>query len=545
MIRTYKYGTRRWADQSSLAFREQLMLTRDLWNTAVTLEKEHEAAKDGLWAGHRITAGPWQEVIEAREKLAGLHKQAAAHRSADRTTRPRADTSALLDEARQGMRDALNKLAEAREQAYPELKEAFTELKQSCRTCQAKRSSPPDSLYKQFRRYGLGWGTVNDVLQRRLPAAMKMAREAGGEMRRKPGDGTGSLTVQLQTGRGKRQDLLPLPAVLEWSGNPWAKDCHLEMFTWQQRSKPIPQAHPEKFAQVRLRISERCTITLPFTMHRPLPEDGVIKEVKVTRSYKGGRYRMSIAFVVHVPDPVPPEGGIRFVQPRWKREQTGAILVATVGSTTVLPPVPHDLRNFVFPHEGGVSADIRMPSYIGDLLEQIAKRQGRRDQAQDGIRISMANALASDPVLEKEVGTAASTVIAIRRPEKLHRLAQQWPQDHPLHVQLDTWRRTDRHRYQSVAFETDQIIAHRRDAWKKAAAWVCDGARSLGMGNIPVAKLKVTPLPGEEDTGERGRKHIQDTAPGEMRQLMVIAALMRAIPVHDVTPGKIGNDDAE
>lgn len=545
MIRAYKYGCPWWADQRGTAFRYQLMLSSHLWNELVTIERQHSEDVARVWAEHPGTASQVLSVQQELSELARLRRQSAAERAEDRTTRIRQGTATLIADTKRNLGEASAKLSAAKEAEYPVLEEKFRKLAQSCRACTCRLSKPENSLYKQYRAYGLGWGTVNDILQRRYPVAVKAVKASpGAQLRYTRLDGTGTLTVQLQSGRGKMKDVPPVVSAfgaLCRDDGPWASACRIERREWQPSGtsrhhlqKPPSARRAAQLYTLHLSVDRDCRISLPFIMHRPLPDGAVVREVKITRRRTGYTYRMSVSLVVYIPDPVPVTSGPGIaVRMHWNAEDDGAVRIARISSLEPFPDVPAEIAGHVSLSPSRRDADICTDPGWREVLEKDDDIRSGRDRNLAAVIASLQASTTSTPDLREITGDVSHWRSAERVRDLLSHHGKEIRElDPALHAQLTWWKLTDIALRNHEMHEREQVAACMKDRYRKLAAWLCSTAGNILIQGTDISRMRERDADAEDSfAARRGREQIQAAAPGMFRQLLIQAADARGIPV--------------
>ena len=207
--RAWSFGCPHWADPGG-EFTEQLRLANSLWNALVEIARAHDEAKDAIWrsdAGVRAAVAACEKAALAVDQI---REEMRTARATDRSTLPRAHDSERLRAAREALASVRADLKAERKRALPALREQFS-------AGSAARRATVKATYSEYvQERGLGWGTYNDIVRRRFPAADKKVseRRAAGlhaEMHFRRFDGQGSLTVQVSRQAGL--PAAPFPAV--------------------------------------------------------------------------------------------------------------------------------------------------------------------------------------------------------------------------------------------------------------------------------------------------------------------------------------------
>lgn len=568
----YRYGCPSRADLPEAAM-EQLRLATSLWNALVAAEKAHQEEVAVLWARHPPVAAALEVLARAAEN-AGLAADAARQaRQEDGTTLPRKSDAARLKEAKRELAPAKKTVREAKNAVIEAgLEPGFAALKDSCRACQSGKTSRPGSLYREFRTLGLGWGTVNEVLARYRVAVAKVAATRlegkAAELRFHRWDGTGTLAVQVQR---EASDPVPSPALLASSEGKWRNTARIT--PWADPAGGAPKG-AARHGAARLHVADGLDVEVPLVVHRFLPADAEVKQILLSRTRIAGnaRLQVSVAFRTAAPVPRVTGSGVALTL-TWRAAGDGWLHAATVASTRPLGEVPHDLKGLIRLSPDRMSADLMFPPSWRAALERDDGIQGYRDKIVNAAREAAAEALKADPRLEELLGRTGAEVSRWQSPGRLAGLVLTWRRlaaegaasplalippglfdgagpvlscdKRGLHAHdLECWRMRDKHLWTFGSHERNQVLARRKDAYRKAAAWLLDGAQSLALQELDLAGLKRVPGLDREDPerSRRGRGNAHAVAPGELAAAVKEAAKARGVEVVAVKGRNVKGD---
>lgn len=544
--RVAAYGTPYWADPGPEVI-AQLRMATQLWNKLVEIERAHEEAKDAIWLSVPAVKDTAAALEDARAALSAAKERMLAARSQDRTTIPRREDASHLAQLRDGAATCAKRLTAARKEASAALQPAFAAAK-------AERATAIKATYPDFvQGRGLGWGTYNDIVRRRFPAAVAKVeerRKAGlpAQLRFRRFDGTGTLTVQIQHQAGA-----PPRTLRALNSGVHPKSATLSMTPWRDPGEGRPEG-AERHGLLRLAAGRGrghgpLRLELPVVLDRYMDAAADIAEVKLSRRATAGQYRWHVAIAYRLPAPGPRQSGVTLdVDFGWASGGTDVGLrVARVswGSQPPGPP-PDGIAPLVVM---GDCIEIWMPAQWRHLAGRPDAIRADRDDLFNMIRDKASGVLSADAGVLAAVARSnaeswaaagregeppaitAATVSRWRAPRRLAMLAGVWPQEHPLAADLEAWRRRDRHLHEFEAHERAQILSRRTDAYRKVAAWLAGSAREIVIKDIDVAAIRRVPDVGGEDTFEaRGsRRQIHFAAPGELRAAIESAARARGV----------------
>ncbi|WP_166345166.1 hypothetical protein [Phytoactinopolyspora limicola] len=520
----------------------QLRLAHELRNDLVRIERDHADAKARVWMEHPQIAAAQAAVDTAKTAVDEAEERARGERQRLRSTKISGALRDELRDLRARRKAAREDLAAARQEHWPAMQARFAAL-------QTERRAAIKDLYRVYcatsnpEARGLYWATHNHVVARHDTAVQqveaKRKRGEAAELRFHRWDGTGTLAVQLQRQAGDpaRSPELIASGEGQWRGvfqlRPWADPA----------IAPRPRGK-DRDGDITMALGGGRTLTLPVRVHRFIPADADITDVQLTRERVGPHYRLHVSVSVRLPHPDVPQTRRATAAVRLANQSSAAgILVARIAASVALPPAPRDLADVV--RVSGRSADVHVPDTWRALWRRDDDIRSIRDDRMEALREAVIAALTEDPTLGQQVGVPpwargdedgplrASVVAQWRAPRKFVWLARQWPAGHELAGQLEQWRHRDRHLWTFEAHERDALVAKRRDAYRKVAAWLCDVASEIALDGTDLAAARRVPDVSSEDKhGARGARRLAAfAAPGELRQAIENAARRRGISV--------------
>jgi hypothetical protein len=529
----YRYGCPSWADLDAEGMR-QLRLAHDLRNELVAVEKRYEVMLAAIWLSFSEVAAAQVAVDVATAEVERLSAEMLAARQGARSTVPAADAKTALTAARKARAAAKAELKQVKDALKPVMKARRVELDAAKRcaqgVCTKTTCTNPGEPhpYAEWTGRGLGYGTYTRTLDQHRAAASRVldARKRGEptEHRFHRWQGEGTLTVQIGFGTRVRGD---------W----WTLDDGRPAKEWLARDRRVHERVDARRRTLRLRIGRSREhgahwLELPVVIHRPVPEEAQVRWVQVTRRTVAGAPQLSVQLTLWVP-PVPDRSAGEAIDVDFSWASGGTttgVRVARISTASGnLPPVPADIADLV---TVGDWWEVWAPARWRDLLGRDDAIRADRSELLDDLRPAVVEALAADPALVEAVGVTAVQARLIKF-AKYDRLARSWPAEHPLWPRIEAWRRRDRHLWQYEANERQQVIARRRDAYRKVAAWLAAAARVVAIKDVDVAEARKRPGVDGEDTYEaRGsRRQIQFAAPSELRMAIENAAAQQGVRI--------------
>jgi transposase len=135
-----------------------------------------------------------------------------------------------------------------------------------------------------------------------------------------------------------------------------------------------------------------------------------------------------------------------------------------------------------------------------------------------------------------------------RSPARLAALALRWRTALPagdgaaeIAAMAEEWRRADRHLWEIEAHDRNQLSARRDNEWRKVAAWLARTARVIVIDDSDLAELRRRGDLGDDDPAlpglqqQKARARAAQAAPGRLRHYITRAAVLRSVPVQQVS----------
>lgn len=364
IARVYAYGCGDpTSDPNVLA---ELSRQHDLWDALVAIDREHERRRDeAARAAHPVYA-------ELRERIDALSEQIGAliqeRRDARKRARKKVDTpeiDARLDEL-VPQRRALWKEAKAA------LKEWAREHKETVRDLEQQRK---DEVKAARQASPAWWPNYNRVIDD-YNAARKTVRMKGRGLR--PVDRAredGVLTVQIQR---TKSGLGAAPHELMDGTVP-----NVQIAPVPDTAHGLNTPRGERKRQCRTRVTMRVDaaghkVTLPVTLHRPIPADGRVKSVQLAWKREGERIRARLCLTVSTPkrEAIPhPSRSACGVDIGWRLERDRSLRVVTVYDSA------GGVEHVRLPRDwmAGMDRVERLHTYIDDGLMELAEALHGRD----------------------------------------------------------------------------------------------------------------------------------------------------------------------
>ncbi len=539
----FAYGAQAKVDVPDQAM-SQLRLANGLWNALVEASRAYEDAKAVIWSQR-------PEVAEVEQRLAAIsaeHKELSdAVKAAKSEGRSRTAVPPVL-------RTRLKELTTQRRAERAVVKErksaAYDELAPSFHQASEARSAAVKATYATFvQERGLYWATYNAVLAgwQTASSRVKAARVGGqrSELRFHRFDGTGTWAVQLQRQAGDPERTWE---TLVGGESKWRNVVRVG----QEQLGEGRRLHPRTLLSVRIggARSEPVYLTVPVTMHRPIPPEGDITQIQVTRRRVGTHFRISVNFTVRLSAVTPAaRPGVVGLDLGWRSMPDGSLRVAVWEG--VAPQAPISLPGWMAPWvqvgAGGTSGEIVLPGDWSAEAEHMHKIRSLRDDKLNGVKAEIvawltahpegASALAdtwgaAHPMASKPLWQRPSDVGQWRSPGRFAALVLHWREhrqddDAEVFARCEAWRRQDRHLYEWEANTSAQLTARRREVYRTIANRLVSA-----YGHVVVEDMAIPEVTAKEHRAEEAdsyqadaaRAHARAAAPGMLRQALKQAA---------------------
>lgn len=575
----YRYGVPSWFDLPHEVKEQQFFLANRLWNTLVAERVRHAAVENDLWTKFPDVAAVMSELESAESIEDTARENVKKTRNSLRSTVPDPNTTNPLEDARDQTSSLRASLKSVKKKHRSEMNQLLADIgelaEHRCRSgncASSNRCKDPDNckdrchhncpdpdalrLYDEWTQQGLGWGTINDVMDKfriaenKVWDAWKNGQSADLKFHRWAGEGT--FTVQVQ--RSNQWAILDGRLGSEWLG----------------RERRIDEKIDEHRRTLRLQVGRGrefgpLMVDIPIVYQRPLPDDAEVKFIRVTRRTVAGQPRYSVQFTVKVPAPEPSVKSGRGIHVTFDVKTRGSdigVRVAKFGSNDEndgsLLPMPDNISDAVVKPQGGDFWTVVLPArWIKLELAKCDAIRKTRDNLLDEIRPGIVTALNEYPALVESTGFTAAQAKEMGF-NKYARLTRVWPgnevrvTDPKVHANLrkqlrehytakqlrglstlDLWIMRDRHLWSWEAHMRRQVFARRTDRYRKIAAWIADSVDLVTITPAQVSRTKkISDLTQEDTYAMRSQRSlIQFAAPYELERLLRWACTRRGVTI--------------
>lgn len=468
-VRVYSYGLPLGpAPECADLVDEQIVLARRYHNDLIAVERARRQAVRAIMGEVADVAAIEERIAALDAELQELRSQAKRTSAAERRRVPvSAEVKARIAELRAELKAARAERREARAALRDN-----AEVKARIAECNARANE----MRKLMRAAcGVYWGTY--LLVER---AIDQAARGKMDPRHRRWDGSGRIGVQLQGG-------LPVPAL-------FGSDSRIQIDQIPTDAMMGSRAHRRRATRttVRLRIGSegRAPIwaSFPVILHRPLPEDGVVKWAWAQRRRIGTRWRWELQLIVEARSftPLPKlRGDACAIDIGWRTRGDEGLRVGYLAN------------------ESGHVEELLLPRIILDRLRHADSLRAIRDRNFDVIRGELAAWLAENDVPDW-LRAATRHLHQWRSTARLASVAYRWREarfegDEGMFTRLDAWRRQDRHLYQWEASERSKAIGRRRDHYRVMAADLARRYSTIVLERVDLREIARLPQPEEED----------------------------------------------
>lgn len=433
----FEYGCLHPVDGEEIML-EQIKRRNNMWNSLVAIEKTYREA-----VRSEITIQNDQVTILVAE-LDATRKMIKQQRKAARSGK--VDISDLCKLAEKLKED----LTQARAAAKVEKKRIIEEKRTKLNEIESGRKELQKDVQHES---GLYWGNYDDVIAS-YDVARKRAMREGRELRFHRFDGTGKISVRWQNG-------LPVPELFNCA------DTRLQI-------NPVPEAawysdkrwERRKLARTKVRIRitsdenrKPIWLELPVIIHRPLPEDGIIRSASVIREKVGDKYSYKLVITVafepiqHIPAKNTAVG----IDLGWRSVKNG-------------------LRVAFWKDELGNGDDLVIPNRAISQFEKLDDLKSIRDKHFNDIRNTLLTFLTDNKDnLPDWLEEGTAMLAQWRSKGRLVFLIRKWQEnrfseDQEIVICLKEWMKQDKHLWDWESNLRDQIIKHRREIYRIFAA---------------------------------------------------------------------------
>lgn len=492
---------------------DELRRMNDLWNSLVETERCIQKSYTSLISNDDtcVFLGQINARYETRSNLINRR------RSIRRNPSTKGEASQLSD----AIKELGREITELRKSAVSARRDVRQRMASELRQLESSRRAQVKAARQNS---GLWWGNYNAVVKTYERGRRKTLRE-GGELRPKSYDGAGRITNQIQGGMSV--------AELFEGAHSQVKVHALPTDAWSHPSRGQRRRLQRTHLTVTVftREGERRTVTWPMVMHRPIPDDCLIKEVVVTRRNLGTGWRWQVVFTCtrgRSAQQLRSGIGIVAVATGWRLLSEG-IRVATVVSDRGDEKRPSFLV---------------LPRIIVDGFALIDSLRARRAALKNDVWSWLKGLdwrTAPDSLVVhvdslRQVGSPRASQMAslVFR----WRDYQEWDPEN--YRRLEEWRREDKRLLLWERNQREKLILRRTDLYRRLAREIVANASTVVLNRMDVATIGRLELPNgrENPLAKAARRYRTIAAISSLRNWIELQARKAGCQVYSIEASK-------
>ena len=483
-VKVYTYGLPHGPDELA-PVDEQIWRAHRYQNDLIAVERSRRAA-------YRLRIAEEIPSVAAEDAtIASLEEELEVTRAGIRYENANARRRRAGQEDRRTVADCTTALKAARERRKKAVKDGMTPEIKAALKAQDDRSREWAKLLRA--NCGVYWGTyllVEDAVKR-------AAKSKSDPQFRRWGDGEGRVGVQLQGGM----------TVAELNSG---TDTRLRLVvTDTNHTKPRGRLSMRIGSDGRTPVWSHWNVVI----HRPLPEEGVIKWAWCQRRKVGTRWRWELQMVVEEPDAmVVHPGGVCAIDVGWRLRDDGLRIGYLVDDES-------KERELVLPSE--IISKIEHPNEIRSV------RDKRFDLLKSQLGLWLAAHAEECPAWLVE---SLRYIDRWRSTARMRKVTCRWGRerfsgDEEIFELVEAWRRKDRHLYQWEASERDRALKRRREAYRLLAKEIAAAYATIIVEDFDLRNMAARPKAEEDDNQHApARRHRTLAAVSEFRAALEMMA---------------------
>lgn len=466
---------------------EQIQGRIRFWNKLVEIERAHrQVVRDELAVANDRSPQVAAELDAVREEI---KRQKKASRTG------KVDVSDLQEKAKVLKKELTQAMAKAKEQK----KRIAEENRERLNEIEAERRKLQKEAQHESKLY---WGNYDDIITSYQAARQRAMRE-GKELKFHRMDGTGKVSIRWSKG---------LPVEKVFKGDTYLQIDMVPEGAWysEKRSERRKLAR----TKVRIRVGSKSParapvwLELPMVMHRPLPENGIIRNAAVIRERVGDKFRYKLVITIAF-EPVchKPQGkGAVGIDLGWRRVEGG-------------------LRVAYWKDEAGRGGALVLPNRVFSQFEKIDDLKSIREQHFNNAK-NVLQTWMVDKKLPDWLKEDTATLSQWRGKGSMVMLIRKWrenrfPGDQEIFAYLEEWVKRDRHLWDWEVNLQDQLGRHRREIYRIFAAEIAKRYDSVFLEDFDLRAVSRKKKP-ESGTGG-------SNPPDRQRVIASVSTLRQAI----------------
>jgi transposase len=493
-IKVYRYGLLAPTENAHLVG-EQMWLAHRYQNTLIEIERARRAALRAVYVAHGDVAAMTAVCQAATAEVARLYRDAKAARSQSRKRQIPSEIG-----------DALKVAKEASREAQARLRAARLAIKTDPSVVASREQIEERAawLRRNARAYcGVYWGTYLGI-ESAVSQTAKMPLYDGSEPndpRFSRWEHEGTVGVQLQGG-------------LAGAGAMRCDDTRLriEVGTAPKGVDPTSRrSATRRYMVLAMRVDsdgrDPVWARWPMKMHRPLPDDAVIKWAHVHRRRRGPHDEWSVTLTIETSAarPAAPTGAVG-IDLGWRSLDTDGIRVAAWHGSD------------------GRSGTLVLSEWDLSRLEKANDLRSIRDKKFDAARAALSTWL-ENACVPAWFHEATAHLVQWKSIERLMGLVRRWKGsrfggDDAAYEALEAWRYNDHHLWAWEAHQRVRALRNRREIYRVFAARMAREYHTVVLEDWNISKIAKRPAVDEEtvaDGNKNSRTARQSVAVSELR----------------------------
>lgn len=491
MIRVYRYGLTPPTHNAELV-RAQMRAGHDYRNTLTEIERGRRAAMREAMSSYADVAELERAVSAVEMDLERAIRVVSKERAKTRSRSETAEQRQAVAAARAAKKEAVGRLRERRMQLRED-----AELK--------ARIDRIDELANELKRSARAatdayWGTyllAEDAVSKAAKAPLYDGAEPN-DPRFRRWDGTGSIGVQIQHGM-TRAELLS------------CEDTRMQI-------AESPRGRHDVYRVLRVRVGSdgRAPVWAEWglKMHRPIPDDGRIKNASVVLRRVATREEWYVTITVDEAEREPTCGhGAVAMNLGWRK-------------------MGDECRVAMCVDESGAVRELRLPSVIATGIARADEIRGTRDTEFARALASLLAWIDSSETIPACLAKARETLPQWKSEARLASLVRRWRDervdgDGAAFDAAEAWRKQDVHLWQWEAEQRRRSELHRREVYRCWAAEMAQTYSTIVLDDVDLSELAKR-APKEAAAANETARHMRVlVAPSELRGALENAFLGR------------------
>jgi len=538
-FRVYQYGLKAPTENAELV-REQMFLAHRYHNTLIEIERGRRGAIRTLTRGHNATIRQLEaDLLEADALVGKIVREIKTQHSETRSRLSTQTDKEELKVARQKKKEIKSQLIEARylDKNNPSIINERTNINDLAK----------EAIKSARKHCGVYWGT-SQLIDDAVEASRKMPLyngEKDNDPSFKPWKHQGSVGVQIQ----KRDDIQGMDVKNVFGADTCFRiDCVNEGAFYAEKRG---DRRKQRKTTMRMRINsddkgKPIWSYFPMTMHRPLPDGGIIKKAKVRLKKIGSREEWSLSITVDMSNVLMTTNNNHeavAIDIGWRDMKDDN------GQTT-------GFRMCKSRGTDGKIEEIKLDPKIISAIKKANELRGLRDDNFNKERASFV-AWAKVNVLPDWLVKETKTIAQWRSISRLVKLFKQWKNnrfdgDEVIFGVSGKWNKGDKsvitgtglagwayhdfHLWNWEANQRTKAIRRRKEFYRVEASKLAKQYQTLVLEDFDLSDVSQTAEPEAEDDNQRGRSNKTISSPSEFKLALINAFDARNGKIEKVNP---------